>query len=212
MNLKVNKGILRGLHYQLAPVAQRKLVRVIHGSVFDVVVDIRRGSPPFGQHVLVELNSTNKRQLLVPRGFTHAFVVLEDDTVFAYKVDNYYSPEYDRGISFKDAKINIDWILNDENLKLSEKDQKQPNLNETDDLFNKDYIESNDINVIINTAAYTAVDKEEEPDLADKINPIETNAYHTPASRPHYSLINKTKIKGTSNIYIPYGKDSLEIC
>ena len=132
---KSAKGVLRGLHYQLAPAAQTKLVRVIQGAVLDVVVDIRRGSPTFGKHVSVELNSTNKRQLLVPRGFAHAFVVLEDDTVFAYKVDNYYSPEHDRGISFKDEKINIDWILNDENLKLSEKDQKQPNLNETDDLF-----------------------------------------------------------------------------
>lgn len=132
---KSSRGVLRGLHYQLAPFAQTKLVRVIQGRVLDVAVDIRRGSPTFGQHVAVELSAENKKQLLVPRGFAHGFVVLEDDTIFAYKVDNYYSPECDRGIAFDDASLNIDWIIEKEMLNLSLKDTKQPKLNETDDLF-----------------------------------------------------------------------------
>ncbi len=132
---KSSKGVLRGLHYQLAPHAQTKLVRVISGRVLDVAVDIRRNSPTFGQHVAVELTADNKKQLLVPRGFAHGFVVLEDDTIFAYKVDNYYSPQCDRGIAFNDPALNIDWILKIEELKLSEKDTTQPKLNETNDLF-----------------------------------------------------------------------------
>ena len=132
---KSSKGVLRGLHYQLPPHAQTKLVRVIQGRVLDVAVDIRKNSPTFGQYVAVELNLDNKKQLLVPRGFAHGFVVLEDDTIFAYKVDNYYSPECDRGIAFDDESLNIDWILKKEELKLSEKDTKQPKLHETKDLF-----------------------------------------------------------------------------
>ncbi len=132
---KSSRGVLRGLHYQLAPFAQTKLVRVIQGSVLDVAVDIRKGSPTFGKHVAVELSAENKRQLLVPRGFAHAFVVLEDDTVFAYKVDNYYSPECDRGISYSDENLGIEWPIPLEELKLSDKDTKQPKLHETDDIF-----------------------------------------------------------------------------
>ena len=132
---KSSKGVLRGLHYQLPPHAQTKLVRVIRGRVLDVAVDIRKDSPTFGQYVAVELSANNKKQLLVPRGFAHGFVVLEDDTIFAYKVDNYYSPKCDRGIAFDDESLNIDWILKKEELKLSEKDTKQPKLNETKDLF-----------------------------------------------------------------------------
>lgn len=132
---KSSKGVLRGLHYQLAPKAQTKLVRVIQGKVLDVAVDIRKGSPTFGEHVAVELSSENKRQLFVPRGFAHAFVVLEDDTVFAYKVDNYYSPENDRGILFNDKTLNIDWMLKEEELNLSDKDKLQPLLSETNELF-----------------------------------------------------------------------------
>lgn len=132
---KSSRGVLRGLHYQLAPHAQTKLVRVIQGSVLDVAVDIRKGSPTFRKHVAVELSGENKRQLLVPRGFAHAFVVLEDDTVFAYKVDNYYSPECDRGILFSDEDIAIDWGIGMDELNLSPKDKVQPKLNETDDLF-----------------------------------------------------------------------------
>ena len=132
---KSSKGVLRGLHYQLAPAAQTKLVRVIQGSVLDVAVDIRKGSPTFGQYVSVKLTGENKKQLLVPRGFAHGFVVLENDTTFAYKVDNYYSPENDRGISFDDIDLDIDWILDKEELNLSAKDKIQPKLSETNDIF-----------------------------------------------------------------------------
>ena len=129
---KSSKGVLRGLHYQLAPAAQTKLVRVIKGRVLDVAVDIRKGSPTFGKYVAVELSEENKRQLFVPRGFAHGFVVLEDDTVFAYKVDNYYSPENDRGIAFNDPSIGITWPFDADVLKLSEKDTRQPALIDAD--------------------------------------------------------------------------------
>jgi len=132
---KSSRGVLRGLHYQLHPAAQTKLVRVIQGRVLDVAVDIRKGSETFGQHVSVELSSENKKQLLVPRGFAHGFVVLEDDTVFAYKVDNYYSPENDRGILFSDEALAIDWMVPHDELNLSAKDKVQPKLADTDDLF-----------------------------------------------------------------------------
>jgi len=132
---KSKKGVLRGLHYQLPPFAQTKLVRVIQGRVLDVAVDIRKGSPTFGKYVAVELSGENKKQLLVPRGFAHGFVVLEDDTIFAYKVDSYYSPECDKGIAFDDPDIGINWQLSTNKLLLSDKDTKQPKLSETDDLF-----------------------------------------------------------------------------
>ena len=132
---KSSRGVLRGLHYQLHPAAQTKLVRVIQGRVLDVAVDIRKGSATFGQHVAVELSSENKKQLLVPRGFAHGFVVLEDDTVFAYKVDNYYSPENDRGILFSDEALAIDWIVPHDELNLSAKDKVQPKLADTNDIF-----------------------------------------------------------------------------
>ena len=132
---KSSRGVLRGLHYQLHPAAQTKLVRVIQGKVLDVAVDIRKGSPTFGEHVAVELTSENKRQLLVPRGFAHGFVVLEDDTVFAYKVDNYYSPENDRGVAFNDPLLKIDWQVPHDELQLSKKDTIQPKVHETNDLF-----------------------------------------------------------------------------
>ena len=132
---KSSKGVLRGLHYQLPPFAQTKLVRVIKGKVLDVAVDIRKGSPSFGKYVSVELSEKNKKQLFIPRGFAHGFVVLEEDTVFAYKVDNYYSPNNDRGIIFNDNNLKIDWLLPSSKLKLSEKDKIQPTLNETVDLF-----------------------------------------------------------------------------
>jgi dTDP-4-dehydrorhamnose 3,5-epimerase len=103
--------------------------------VLDVAVDIRKGSPTFGYHVSVELSAENKKQLLVPRGFAHGFVVLEDDTIFAYKVDNYYSPECDRGIAFDDAALNIDWQIAHSQLNLSAKDKVQPKLSQANDLF-----------------------------------------------------------------------------
>ncbi len=132
---KSSKGVLRGLHYQLPPHAQSKLVRVIQGRVLDVAVDIRKNSPTFGQHVAVELSADNKKQMFVPRGFAHGFIVLENDTIFAYKVDNYYSPKCDRGIAFDDPALNIDWILNNSELNLSAKDKVQPLLENTNDLF-----------------------------------------------------------------------------
>lgn len=132
---KSSRGVLRGLHYQLPPFAQTKLVRVIAGRVLDVAVDIRKGSPTFGKHVAVELSGENKKQLFVPKGFAHAFVVLEDNTIFAYKVDNYYSPECDRGILFNDSDLGIDWRVPHEELNLSDKDRVQPKLSQTNDLF-----------------------------------------------------------------------------
>jgi dTDP-4-dehydrorhamnose 3,5-epimerase len=132
---KSGKGVLRGLHYQLAPAAQTKLVRVIQGSVLDIAVDIRKGSSTFGQYVAVELSGQSKKQLLVPRGFAHGFVVLEENTVFSYKVDNYYSPENDRGIAFNDPKLNIDWKISTDNLNISAKDKVQPLLHQLADKY-----------------------------------------------------------------------------
>jgi len=123
-----SKGVLRGLHFQLPPYAQSKLVRVIEGEVLDVAVDIRQGSPSYGQHVAVLLNEQNKHQLFVPRGFAHGFVVLSESAVFAYKVDNCYAPDCDRGLAFDDLNLAIDWKLPKEQLKLSEKDLKQASL------------------------------------------------------------------------------------
>lgn len=122
------KGVLRGLHFQLPPQAQSKLVRVIKGRVLDVAVDIRQGSPSYGQHVAIELSDENNRQLFVPRGFAHGFVVLSDSAIFAYKVDNYYSVECDRGLAFDDKQLAIDWTLAKSALQLSEKDTRQPSL------------------------------------------------------------------------------------
>lgn len=129
---KSSYGVLRGLHYQLPPHAQSKLVRVIDGEVLDVAVDIRKGSPTFGRHVAVRLSGENKRQLFIPRGFAHGFVVLSETCTFAYKVDNYYSPECDRGIAFDDPSIGIDWHVNHSDLQLSPKDTEQPLLNAAD--------------------------------------------------------------------------------
>jgi len=132
---KSTKGVLRGLHYQLPPYTQAKLARVIKGSVLDIAVDIRKSSPTFGQHVSVELTEENKHQLFVPHGFAHGFVVLSDSATFAYKVDNYYAPEHDRGIAFDDVKLGIDWRLALEKLQLSDKDKVHPNLCNAIDLF-----------------------------------------------------------------------------
>ena len=136
---KSSKGVLRGLHFQLPPHAQSKLVRVIEGAVLDVAVDIRRGSPSFGQYVSVELSGVNKKQMFIPRGFAHGYVVLTDSATFAYKVDNYYSPECDRGLAFDDIDLNIDWKLTKQELLLSDKDSQQPRLTELTDFFDYDY-------------------------------------------------------------------------
>lgn len=135
---KSSFGVLRGLHFQLPPFAQTKLVRVIQGRVLDVAVDIRKDSPTFGQHVSVELNDENKKQLFVPRGFAHGFVVLSESAIFSYKVDNVYSPESDRGIAFNDPELNIDWILKSDQLQLSEKDKIQPVFSEAMHFENKE--------------------------------------------------------------------------
>ena len=132
---KSTKGVLRGLHYQLLPYTQAKLVRVIEGSVLDIAVDIRKSSPTFGQHVAVELTVNNKHQLFIPHGFAHGFVVLSDSATFAYKVDNYYSPEHDRGIAFDDKDLDIDWQLPIEDLQLSDKDKSLPGLAGAENLF-----------------------------------------------------------------------------
>jgi dTDP-4-dehydrorhamnose 3,5-epimerase len=124
------KGVLRGLHFQLPPHAQSKLVRVIEGTVLDIAVDIRKGSPSFGQHVAVKLSGENKRQMFIPRGFAHGFLVLSETATFTYKVDNYYSPECDRGLAFDDALLDIDWGLSISEISLSPKDMKQPNLSQ----------------------------------------------------------------------------------
>ena len=128
-------GSLRGLHYQLPPFTQSKLVRVVTGRVLDIAVDIRRDSPTFGRYVSIELSGHNKKQLFIPRGFAHGFVVLSKKAIFQYKVDNYYSKSYEQGIIYNDPILNIDWHINEENLILSEKDKQYPSLNEAE-LFN----------------------------------------------------------------------------
>ena len=125
---KSKRGVLRGLHYQMPPNAQTKLVSVIVGEVLDVAVDIRQGSPSFGQHIAINLSAQNKKRLLVPRGFAHGFVVLSDEAIFTYKVDQYYSPKCDRGIAFNDSSLAIDWQLEDSKLKISERDLQHPLL------------------------------------------------------------------------------------
>lgn len=126
-NLNVSKkGVLRGLHYQAPPFAQGKLVQVVRGRVLDVAVDIRSGSPTFGQHVMVELSAENHKQFWIPRGFAHGFLVLEDETIFTYKCTNVYSKEHDRGILWSDPALGIKWDM--ETPIVSEKDQKHPVL------------------------------------------------------------------------------------
>ncbi len=123
---KSSYGVLRGLHYQLNPFAQAKLVRVISGEVLDVAVDIRTGSNTFGKHFTIVLSAENKKQLYIPRGFAHGFVVLSTSAEFFYKCDNYYSKENDAGIIFNDAELNIDWKVEASKLIISEKDINLP--------------------------------------------------------------------------------------
>ena len=123
---KSSYGVLRGLHYQLEPYSQTKLVRVIQGTILDVAVDIRKNSPTFGLHVCVKLSGEDKKQMLVPKGFAHGFVVLSEEAIVAYKVDNYYAPQCDRGIAYNDATLGINWVVPSEKLKISQKDTKHP--------------------------------------------------------------------------------------
>lgn len=125
---KSKYGVLRGLHYQIEPFAQSKLVRVIKGKVLDVALDIRSNSPTFGKHIAVELSEENKLQLFVPKGFAHGFVVLSETAVFCYKVDNYYDKESERGIAYNDPNLEIDWKIKNEDLKISDKDIRLPSL------------------------------------------------------------------------------------
>lgn len=117
------RGVVRGLHYQLAPYAQAKLVRVVAGNVWDVAVDMRRSSPTFGRYVAVELSAENKRQLYIPKGFAHGYAVLSEEAVFQYKCDAYYHPEAEAGVAWNDPTIAIEWPLAEEDMVLSEKDQ-----------------------------------------------------------------------------------------
>ena len=127
---KSTYGVLRGLHYQEPPFSQAKLVRVTQGSVLDVAVDIRQDSPTFGKHIAIELNEENKKQLFIPRGFAHGFVVLSENAVFSYKVDNYYNREFDRGIAFDDPALEINWKLKKSDIKISDKDIYQPSFDD----------------------------------------------------------------------------------
>mgnify|MGYP001573259139 CR=1 FL=1 len=120
------KGTLRGLHFQKGSYAQAKLTRVVQGTVLDVAVDLRENSPTFGTHFSIELSSDNKKQLFIPRGFAHGFVVLSDTAIFSYKCDNYYHKDSESGIIYNDPTLNIDWILPSEQLQLSEKDLQLP--------------------------------------------------------------------------------------
>ena len=120
---KSNRGILRGLHFQKGEHAQAKLVRVLQGKVIDIAVDLRKDSPTYLQHVAVELSAENNLQLFVPRGFAHGYSVLEDNTIFFYKCDNFYNKESEGGIFYADPQLNINWQLNEDEIILSEKDK-----------------------------------------------------------------------------------------
>ncbi|MDE5871075.1 MAG: dTDP-4-dehydrorhamnose 3,5-epimerase [Muribaculaceae bacterium] len=128
-------GVMRGLHFQKPPFAQAKLVRCVKGAVLDVAVDIRKGSPTYGQHVAVELTEGNHRQFFIPRGFAHGFAVLSDVAIFQYKCDNYYHPEADGGISILDDNLGIDWRIDPSKAILSEKDMGHPLIKDFDSPF-----------------------------------------------------------------------------
>lgn len=132
---KSSRGVMRGLHFQIPPHTQAKLVRCVKGRVLDVAVDIRKGSPTYGQHVAVELTEDNHLQFFIPRGFAHGFAVLSDEAVFQYKCDNLYAPQADGGISIEDPSLGIDWKISIEDAILSEKDKKHPLLKDFDSPF-----------------------------------------------------------------------------
>ena len=125
---KSNFGVLRGLHYQLPPCAQSKLVRVVVGRTLDVAVDIRKNSPTFGKHVSIELSDENKQQMFIPKGFAHGFVVLSREAIFTYKLDAFYAPDHERSLSYADLELGIDWKLPSSDLILSDKDKQAPVL------------------------------------------------------------------------------------
>jgi dTDP-4-dehydrorhamnose 3,5-epimerase len=129
---KSSFGVLRGLHYQKGSSSQAKLVRVIKGKVLDVAVDIRRSSPTFGRHVMVELSEDNKRQFFIPRGFAHGFLVLSDEAIFTYKVDNPYAPQQETGIRWNDPELAIEWPIDPKDVLTSEKDLRQPLFRDAD--------------------------------------------------------------------------------
>lgn len=129
---KSSYGVLRGLHYQKGNTSQAKLVRVIKGKVLDVAVDIRKSSPTFGKHIMVELSDANKRQLFIPRGMAHGFLVLSDEAIFTYKVDNPYSPKTEAGIRWNDPDLAIEWPVDLSTVQTSEKDLKQPFFKEAE--------------------------------------------------------------------------------
>lgn len=131
-------GVMRGLHFQCPPFTQSKLVRCVKGAVLDVAVDIRKGSPTYGQHVAIELTEENHRQFFVPRGFAHGFAVLSDIAVFQYKCDNFYAPDADGGISIKDESLGIDWKIPTDKVLLSEKDTLRSCLKDFDSPFSID--------------------------------------------------------------------------
>jgi dTDP-4-dehydrorhamnose 3,5-epimerase len=131
----VDRGVVRGLHFQLPPVQQDKLIRVTRGSILDVAVDIRRGSPTFGQHVTAVISAENWRQIWVPAGFAHGYVTLEEHTEVIYKVTNHYAPSLDRGLRWNDPALQIDWGIGEAAAILSDKDRKQPMLADAPDLF-----------------------------------------------------------------------------
>ena len=135
------RGVVRGLHFQRAPHAQSKLLRVVRGTILDVAVDIRRGSPTNGRHVAVELSESNHRQLFIPRGFAHGFSVLSDEAIVQYKCDNLYAPQSEGSILWSDATLAIDWLIKPSTAIISDKDAKASTLSETDGAFdyNIDY-------------------------------------------------------------------------
>lgn len=132
---KSTYGVLRGLHYQAMPYTQSKLVRCVRGRVLDVAVDIRKGSPTFGQHVAVELSEENHREFFIPKGFAHGFVVLSEEAVFQYKCDEFYAPQSEGGIQLLDESLNIDWKIPLDKAILSDKDRAYPKLSEIDPVF-----------------------------------------------------------------------------
>lgn len=134
-SLSVSRGVIRGLHFQVPPFAQDKLVRVVRGAIFDVAVDLRRGSPTFGQHVSAVISAEEWNQILVPVGFAHGFCTLEQNTEVIYKVTSYYSPTHDKGVRWNDPALGIDWPVRENAAIVSDKDKVQPLLSELEHAF-----------------------------------------------------------------------------